>query len=69
MVYTFLIFYHHLCGEISTHLVNIKTYLNIISLSKYPVKYLELFFVSIKLEITILSTSTSQFFIIVFFPL
>ena len=35
----------------------------LIALSKYSIKYLELVFVSINFEITILSTLTSQFFI------
>ena len=34
------------------------------TLSKYPIKYLELVFVSINFEITILSTSSSKIFIV-----
>ena len=36
---------------------NIKTN-GLVTSSKYPIKYLELFFVSIKFDITILSAST-----------
>ena len=45
---------------------NIKNNGPIIS-SKYPIKYLELFFVSINFEITILSTSTPPNFYCFFF--
>ena len=41
---------------------NIKTN-GLITLSKYPIKYLQLVFVLINFEITILSTLTSQTFI------
>ena len=41
---------------------NIKTN-GLINSFKYPIKYLELFLVSVKFEISILSTLTSQIFI------
>ena len=43
-------------------LVIIKTN-GLVSLSKYPIKYLELAFVLTNFEITILTTLTTQFYI------
>ena len=69
----FLSLYPFLMLNVLTYtliLGNIKTN-GLITSSKYPIKYLELFLVSVKLKITILSTLTTQiyifFYIIKFF--